>query len=167
MRSSLVALALATLAGTAAQAAAPSFPAAPMRQAGTLTCTMEPGVGLVFGSTRATQCQFVSNRGGYSQTYSGRLDRAGLDLGVTSGQTIAWRVLTPGGASRSGMLNSIFAGPSAEATLLGGAGSQMSFDVRGERVVIEPIAYSGHAGFSFALGEARLGLGASAPAIIR
>jgi hypothetical protein len=43
----------------------------------------------------------------------------------------------------------------------------MYFDVQGERVVLEPVAYSGHAGFSFAIGEARVGIAADAPAIVR
>jgi hypothetical protein len=170
MRTTLSAVALLVLAGTAAGSsanAATSFPTASMRQAGTLTCAVEPGVGLVFGSSRATRCEFVSNRGGFTQSYNGRIDRAGIDLGLTSGQTIAWRVLTPGGASRSGMLDGFFAGPSAEATLFGGPGSQVSFTVGGDRVVLQPTLYSGHAGFSFALGEARMAIGASAPAIVR
>lgn len=166
MRSTLAALALLALAGTA-QAATNNFPFAPMRQAGTLTCSVEPGVGLVFGSTRATRCEFVSNRGGFTQSYNGRIDRAGLDLGLTSGQTIAWRVMTPGGASRSSMLDGFFAGPSAEATLFGGPGSQIAFTAGGDRVVMEPVMYSGHAGFSFAVGEARMSIGAAAPAIVR
>ena len=168
MRAKLSALALLALVATETGAgAATSFPFAPMRQAGTLTCAVEPGVGIVFGSTRATRCAFVSNRGGFTQSYNGRLDRAGIDLGMTSGQTIAWRVMTPGGASRSSMLDGFFAGPSAEATLFGGPGSQLSFVVGGDRVVLEPVMYSGHAGLSFALGEARMAIGASAPAIVR
>lgn len=166
MRSALLSLALVTLAATAAQAST-SFPSAPLRQAGTLTCAVEPGMGLIVGSVRGTNCQFVSNRGGFVQSYAGRIERAGLDLGVTSGQAIAWRVMTPGGASRSGMLNAIFAGGSAEATLFGGPGTQLQFDQGGERVVLQPVHHSGQAGFSFALGSARMGLGATAPAIVR
>ena len=169
MRAKLSALAVLAIVGatTGAGAATGTFPFAPMRQAGTLTCAVDPGVGVVFGSTRATHCAFVSNRGGFTQSYGGRIDRAGLDLGLTGGQTIAWRVMTPGGASRSGMLDGFFAGPSAEATLFGGPGTQIAFTAGSDRVVLEPVMYSGHAGFSFALGEARMAIGASAPAIVR
>ena len=166
MRATLAILALATVAATAAEART-SFPSAPMRQAGTLTCAVEPGVGLVFGSTRATDCRFVSNRGGFQQAYMGRLDRAGIDLGVSSHQQITWRVMTPGGASRSSMLNDVFSGPSGEATVFGGAGTQVMFDRGGNRVILQPIAHSGQAGFNLAVGEGRLGLGAAAPAVIR
>ena len=165
MRSTLIALLLSTVAVASAEAR--SFPNAPLRTAGTLTCAVEPSMGFVVGSTRGMACRFVSNRGGFVQTYSGRMDRIGLDLGMTSGQTISWRVLTPGGASRSSMIDGIFAGPSAEATLVGGPGTQMHFDVQGERVVLEPVGHSGHAGFSFAIGEARMGIAADAPAIVR
>lgn len=166
MRTFLSAIALATLAVTAVEART-SFPIAPMQTAGTLTCAIEPGVGFVVGSTRATRCTFVSNGGGFSQSYQGRLDRAGLDLGVTSGQTIGWSVMTPGGASRSGMLDGLFAGPSAEATLFGGPGTLVSFQTGGDRVMLQPAMHSGHAGFSFALGEGRMMIGAAAPAIVR
>ena len=166
MRTTLIALALSTLAVASAEAST-SFPAKPMRQAGTLTCAIEPGVGLVFGSTRPTSCQFVSNRGGFVQPYGGQLDRAGLDLGFASQQSITWRVVTPGGASRSNMLSGMFAGPSAEATLLGGAGTQVAFGYGVDRVVLEPVHHSGQAGLNFAVGEGRLGIGSTAPAIIR
>jgi hypothetical protein len=165
MRSTLIALLLSTVAVASAEAR--SFPNAPLRTAGTLTCAVEPSMGFVVGSTRGMACRFVSNRGGFVQSYSGRMDRIGLDLGMTSGQTISWRVLTPSGASRSSMIDGIFAGPSAEATLVGGLGTQMHFDVQGERVVLEPVGHSGQAGFSFAIGEARMGIAADAPAIVR
>ncbi len=166
MRTTIIALALSTLAVASAEAAT-SFPAKPMRQAGTLTCSIEPGVGLVFGSTRPTSCQFVSNRGGFVQPYGGQLDRAGLDLGIASAQSITWRVVTPGGASRTDMLNGMFTGPSAEATVFGGPGTQVSFEFGGDRVVLEPVAHSGQAGFNLAAGEGRLGIGSTAPAVIR
>ena len=166
MRTTILALALSTLAVGAAEART-SFPSAPMRQAGMLTCDIEPGAGLVFGSTRGANCRFVSNRGGFVQPYGGRLDRAGIDLGVTTHQTITWRVMTPGGASRTDMLNGIFAGPSAEATLFGGAGTQVEFVVGADRVVLQPVRHSGQAGFNVAFGEARFGMGSTAPATIR
>lgn len=162
----IAALALSTVGVVSAEAGT-SFPAKPMRQAGMLTCAIEPGVGLVFGSTRGANCRFVSNRGGFAQPYGGRLDRAGLDLGVASEESITWRVVTPGGASRTNMLNGIFSGPSAEATLLGGAGTQVSFDLGGDRVVLERVSQSGQAGFNLAAGEGRFGIGSTAPATIR
>jgi hypothetical protein len=166
MRTAIIAIALSTLAAAAAEART-SFPSAPMRQAGMLTCDIEPGVGLVLGSTRGASCRFVSNRGGFVQPYGGRMDRAGLDLGVASPQSITWRVTTPGGASRTNMLNGMFVGPSAEATLFGGSGTQVSFGYGADRVVLEPVRQSGQAGFNFAVGEGRFDIGSTAPAIIR
>lgn len=166
MRTSIIALALSSLAITASEART-SFPSAPMRQAGMLTCDIEPGMGFVVGSTRGAICRFVSNRGGFVQPYGGRMDRAGLDLGVTSPQSITWRVTTPGGASRTDMLNGMFVGPSTEATLFAGTGTQIAFGYGADRVVLEPVSHSGQGGFNFAVGEGRFGIGSTAPATIR
>jgi hypothetical protein len=162
----LAALCLATL-GSAADARTGSGSPAPMRQAGYLTCTLDPALGLVVGSTRGASCGFVSNRGSFSQAYMGRMDRVGIDLGLASGQTMTWRVYTPGGASRSNMLSGTFVGSSAEATFVVGPGTQMLVDNAGERVALEPMTGSGQAGFSFAVGTAGLDLRPASFAALR
>ena len=107
------------------------------------------------------------NRGGFSQAYMGRMDRVGIDLGLASGQTMTWRVYTPGGASRSNMLSGTFVGSSAEATFVVGPGTQMLVDNAGERVALEPMTGSGQAGFSFAVGTAGLDLRPASFAALR
>ena len=147
MRSTLfVILGLATLAASGAEARPLNKPA-PLRQAGTLTCVTDPSFGFIVGSTRAATCTYVSNYGRFSQVYAGRLSRVGFDVGLTSGQMISWRILTPGGRSRAHMLNGLYGGSSAEATLLVGPGSQYVYNDRGNRILIEPIGHSGQAGF--------------------
>ena len=113
MRSTLcVVLGLATLAASAAEARPLNKPA-PLRQAGTLTCVTDPSLGFILGSTRAATCTYVSKYGRFSQVYAGRLSRVGFDVGLTSGQLISWKISTPGGRSRSNMLNGLYSGPSA------------------------------------------------------
>jgi hypothetical protein len=162
----LAALAVATLA-TAAEARTSFGQPAPLRQAGYLTCTMDPALGLVVGSTRGAACSFTSNRGGFAQAYQGRMDRVGIDLGLASGQTMTWRVYTPGGASRSNMLSGQFVGSSAEATFVVGPGTHILVNNAGERVALEPVGGSGQAGFSFAIGTAGLDLRPASFAMLR
>jgi hypothetical protein len=167
MRSTLfVILGLATLAASVAEARPLNKPA-PLRPAGTLTCVTDPSLGLIVGSTRAATCTYASNYGRFSQVYAGRLSRVGFDVGLTSGQMISWRISTPGGRSRSNMLNGLYSGSSAEATLLVGPGSQFVFNERGDRILIEPIGHTGQAGFGLAFGASALELSATSYALLR
>lgn len=132
-----------------------------MRQAGTLTCAMAPGVGLVLGSSRDVDCVYrhYDRRGRTVQeSYAGRMDRAGIDLGVTSNQVVSWAVMTPGGANRRGMLASVFSGSSADATLMVGAGTRSLFDQVGRPVALTPMGGSGQIGLGIGFGEAALDL---------
>lgn len=134
---------------------------APMRQAGTLSCTLNPGVGLVFGSAREVGCSyaFYDRRGHVvRETYTGRMDRAGIDLGLTSEQTVSWAVITPGGHSYPGMLARAFGGASADATIVVGAGTRSLFDQAGQPVVLTPVGNSGQIGVGFGFGATALGL---------
>lgn len=167
MRTALLAALAVVAISSAAEARTGHGGPAPLRQAGYLTCTMDPALGLVVGSTRGAQCSYVSNRGGFAQAYQGRMDRVGFDVGIASGQTMTWRVYTPGGASRSGMLSGGFVGSSAEATFVVGPGTQMLVNHAGERVALEPMTGSGQAGFSFAVGAAGLELRPASFAMLR
>ncbi|HEY8564791.1 MAG TPA: DUF992 domain-containing protein [Beijerinckiaceae bacterium] len=161
----LAALSLTLLAG-AAEARSSSLPA-PMREAGTLTCAFDPNLGLVIGSSRGTQCTFERRGRPIAESYSGRFNRLGFDVGLTSTQTIAWRVMTPGGRARPGMLSGTFSGNSAEATVVVGAGTQVLFNTLGERIDLEPVMHSGQAGLGLAFGATGLELRSDSYAILR
>jgi hypothetical protein len=167
MRPTLFAMiGIATLAASTAEAR-PMHKPAPLRQAGTLTCVTDPSLGFIVGSTRAATCTYVSNRGRFSQVYAGRVSRVGFDVGLTSGQTMVWKISTPGGRSRSNMLNGLYGGSSAEATLLVGPGSQIVFNEQGQRMLIEPVAHSGQVGLGLAFGASALELSAASYALLR
>lgn len=158
MRTVLIAAVAAASLATVAQARTTYGEPAPLRQAGTLTCTMDPALGLVLGSTRGATCTYVSTSGRFSQAYQGRFDRVGFDVGISSAQVMTWNVYTPGGRSRSDMLSGMFGGSSAEATLIVGPGTHMLVSNDGERVALEPTVGSGQAGLTFAMGAAGLDL---------
>jgi hypothetical protein len=64
------------------------------------------------------------------------------------------------------MLNGLHAGPSSEATFVGGAGTQILV-AGGERSAFEPVMHSGQAGFNLAIGTGSLDLRAASLAVVR
>lgn len=161
MKTAFVALALgaATLA-VRAEAAATSQPAAPA-EAGTLNCTFDTNVGLVFGSVRKVDCQFDrSDRAGrvVSEGYVGLMKRAGLDLGIAGPQSVSFKVTTSGGRARRGMLAGTFGGASAEATFIVGPGTRALFGEESDLIMLDPIAGSTQVGMRLGLGATEMEL---------
>src|SRR4029079_18864800 len=68
-------------------------------RAGMLTCRTAPSLGLLIGSTQKLACKYKDN-GGWTQDYFGRMNRIGLDIGVTAGGIMAWGVIGSTGAIR-------------------------------------------------------------------
>ncbi|ACL56693.1 DUF992 domain-containing protein [Methylobacterium nodulans] len=151
MRSIVIALSLAALASAATLAFARTG-AERMRPAGTLTCTTNPHVGLVFGTTRAATCTVVGEADGRPQDYGALFPRAGRDRDVTRSETLAWRIHTADGALRPGELEGLFSGDPA-ATL-------PAFRAERRAIRLEPIRPAADAGLNFAEGTPRLLLGA-------
>lgn len=156
MYRTITAVAAALLAFTATAEARPDTSP---RQAGTLTCNLDAGLGLVLGSVRGMSCAYdhYDSRGRLvRQTYLGTMNRAGLDLGVTSGQTLSWSVVTPGGRNHAGMLVGAFRGSSADATVVVGAGTQSLFGEAG--IALQPVSRSGQVGLGLGFGVTALDL---------
>ncbi len=164
-------LLMAAIALTAVASAADARPVAspaPLRQAGMLTCSFDPSVGLVLGSARGARCTFEkTGRRPFVESYAGRMSRVGFDVGLVGPQTITWRVLTPGGRIRPGTMGGVYGGPSAEATLLVGPGTHVLFNEVGERIALEPMTLSGQAGLNFAIGAGGLELSRDAYTSLR
>lgn len=151
------------LAATAAASLSPVAEARgmTMRQAGTLTCNMDPALGLVLGSVRGVSCAYdrLDRRGRIvRETYAGRMDRAGFDVGLTGAQTVSWRVSTPGGMSRRGMLSGTFSGSSSDASVVVGAGTRSMFGEDGRPVTLDPVGNSGQVGIGLGFGVSGLDL---------
>lgn len=153
-------LALATLATVAAFASSAEA-RAPMHRAGILTCNVDPAVGLVVGSVRAVSCSyaFQDRRGRLvRESYTGRLTRTGVDVGVTSGQQITWTVMTPGGRNRAGMLSGAFGGTSSDATIVVGAGTHGLVGKGGRPITLATATGSGQVGVGVGFGATGLEL---------
>ena len=156
MTRTFISLAAAALAlGIAAEAHADIM----SRQAGTLTCNLDPGVGLVLGSVRAATCEYdhIDRRGRLvRESYTGTLNRAGIDLGITSQQTLSWTVMTPGGRNHRGMLLGAFEGASSDLTVVVGAGTRSLLNEQG--IALQPVSSSGQVGLGIGFGATALEL---------
>lgn len=156
---------LTALAGIAAAAPAMAQPAGSptmsMRDAGTLTCHIDPGVGLVFGSVRRVECvhAFLDRKGRpASESYAGMMKRAGFDIGVSSDQTVTWTVIAPTRRHGYDMLAGIFSGASGEASLIVGAGTQALVGADGRGIELKAMSSTGQVGLALGFGATNLEL---------
>ena len=126
-------------------------------QQGVLTCRTSPSIGLIVGSTQRIACQFNANSG-LSQDYFGRINRIGLDIGITAGGVMVWAVLGTSGAIRPGVLTGRFVGASGEVSLGIGAGANILVGGTAQSVSLQPLSLEGQIGVNLALGVAALTL---------
>ena len=121
---------------------------------GTLTCRVAPGVGLIFGSRRSLECQFHSGRG--VEFYTGRIDRIGLDVGITQQSEILWAVFerTRNHADLTGR----YTGATAQATIGVGLGANVLVGGGQNSIALQPLSISGQTGLNVAAGISSLHL---------
>ena len=151
--------ALALFAATAVPAPALAQP--PDRtKAGTLTCDVSAGIGLIVTSKKKLACMFTPARPGPREVYSGSISKYGLDLGATSGGEMIWAVYAPS-SKRFGALAGHYAGAAAEATVGAGVGANVLVGGSNRTVTLQPVSVQGQAGLNFAVGVAGLDLSAA------
>ena len=124
---------------------------------GMLTCKMAPSIGLIVGSTQRLACQFRANNG-FTQNYAGRMNRVGLDVGITAGGVLAWAVLGSSNAVRPGALTGRFGGASGEISVGVGAGANILVGGTAQGISLQPLSVEGQVGLNLALGVAGLTL---------
>src|SRR5690349_22991057 len=103
------ALALAALSGSAQ--------AQDRVQAGSLTCDVSAGIGLIIGSQRNVSCTFTPSLPGPIEYYTGTISKLGIDIGVTAGGVMIWLVYSPTNRPVGG-LTGTYVGGSAEASVV-------------------------------------------------
>ena len=131
-------------------------------RAGVLSCTTGVGIGLILGSTKSIDCVFNPEGPASPQKYTGRLNKIGLDIGITGGTVIKWWVF---GGARSGApsvpygaLAGRWGGVSAEGTLGLGVGGNVLVGGTNEAYVLQPLSVQGQVGLNIALGVSGLTL---------
>lgn len=126
-------------------------------QAGSLTCDVSAGIGLILGSHRQVYCTFTPAVPGPVEVYTGSITRIGLDIGATTGGVMIWVVYAPTDRPAGGLAGT-YAGASAEASIVKGLGANVLVGGSGSTVALQPVSVQGQSGFNLAAGVAGLEL---------
>lgn len=127
-------------------------------QAGTLTCDVSGGIGLIIGSKKEMTCEFVPADPRFNrEVYMGLITKFGLDLGATAGGQIVWAVWSPTNARFAGLTGD-YAGASAEISLVAGLGANVLIGGSDRTVALQPLSVSGQVGVNFAAGVTEIKL---------
>jgi hypothetical protein len=151
--------AFAALAVVAAVALpVPTMAQAPDRtKAGTLTCDISAGIGLIIASKKDVTCMFTPSQAGSREVYTGSISKFGLDVGATSGGEMIWAVFAPSDR-KFGALAGNYGGASAEATVGAGVGANVLIGGSNRTVTLQPVSVTGQTGLNLAVGVAGLEL---------
>ena len=124
--------------------------------AGSLTCDVSAGFGVIIGSRRSVNCTFAPSQPGPIESYSGTITKVGIDIGATAGGVMVWLVYAP--TSRpAAALTGTYVGASAEATIAVGLGANVLVGGSNRTVALQPVSVQGQAGLNFAIwGAARI-----------
>ena len=126
-------------------------------QAGSLTCDVSAGIGLIIGSKQNVSCTFTPSRPGPIEYYTGSIAKLGLDIGVTGGGIMVWAVLAP--TTRPvGALAGTYVGATGEISIVGGVGANVLVGGSNRTVALQPLSVTGQVGFNIAAGVADLQL---------
>lgn len=144
----LLGIAAASILATVVSAAAQQPPPA---RVGVLECTGGPSVGYLVGSTTDLTC--VLSRGGRRlEHYVARINRFGVDVGVTDRWVMAWNVLAPTPRLPRGALAGNYGGAGASASVGVGAASNALIGGPGDSISLEPLPVQGQQGLNLAFG---------------
>ena len=127
---------------------------------GGLVCDVSGGVGLILGSSKSMTCVYRRASDGRREYYTGRINKFGIDIGVTDKQTMAWGVFAPGQVG-AGALAGTYIGVTAEATAGVGVGANVLVGGFNKTITLQPLSVQGQTGLNVAGGVAGLELRAN------
>lgn len=144
---------LVGLAAAASLAVAGAAQAQPTGvKAGVLSCEVGGGWGFVFGSSKEMNCTF-SSAAGYTEHYTGTINKYGVDIGYTRGGIMVWAVFAPGEVGH-GALAGNYGGVTAGAAVGVGASAHALIGGSGNNISLQPLSIEGQTGLNVAAGVA-------------
>src|SRR5215208_7071932 len=146
-----------TIASLALLAPIASANAAPAVRAGILQCQGGQNVGFVVGSVANLECGFQSE-GRRPEPYIARVQRIGLDLGVTAQTQLSWAVNAPNSRLGRGELAGSYGGVGANASIGIGGGGNFLVGGPANAYALQPLSVQGQTGLNVAAGVADLQL---------
>jgi hypothetical protein len=127
-------------------------------KAGTLSCDVSGGIGLIIASKKSMTCRFEPVAPGWvPEAYTGSIGKLGIDLGATTGAQMVWAVFAAGSPA-PGALAGDYAGATAEATLAIGLGANVLVGGSHSSIALQPLSITGQTGLNVAAGVAVLKL---------
>lgn len=127
-------------------------------KAGTLSCDVSGGIGLIIASNKSMTCRFDPAAPGWMpETYSGSIGKLGVDLGATTASRMVWAVFAAGSPA-PGALAGNYAGATAEATFAVGLGANVLIGGSHKSIALQPVSVTGQTGVNVAAGVAVLRL---------
>ncbi len=147
---------LAGIAGLALLASASTAGAQSGIKVGTLICDVSGGIGLILGSSKSMKCQFRQDNGSV-ESYTGKIDKFGVDIGVTNAATLAWAVFSSG-AMAPGSLDGTYGGATAEVTAGWGLGANVLVGGDSDSIALQPLSGQTQTGLNVAAGVATITL---------
>jgi opacity protein-like surface antigen len=132
--------------------------AATQVKVGVLSCTVDPGIGFIIGSSKDMTCRF--KRDGYkTERYQGNIKKLGIDIGVTGRTEIVWLVFSASNTKYGrGSLAGTYVGGSAEATLGVGLGGNWLIGGSNESIALQPWSITGTIGVNWSWTWTKLDL---------
>lgn len=124
---------------------------------GSLSCNVSGSVGLIFGSTKELSCAFLTIQG-TSESYTGSIDKFGIDIGYTKPVHMVWHVYSLGSDRGAGVLGGKFLGSQGSISVGTGAGGNLLVGGRNNEIVLQSAGIRANAGYNFADGVAELSL---------
>jgi hypothetical protein len=125
--------------------------------AGTLTCDVSAGIGLIIGSRKSVACTFAPSYPGPVEYYNGSISKFGVDIGATAASVMVWLVYAP--TTRPvGALAGQYVGATGEATVGVGVGANVLIGGSNRTVTLQPVSIQGQTGLNVAGGVAELAL---------
>jgi hypothetical protein len=127
-------------------------------EAGTLTCDVSGGIGLILGSHKSTRCTYKSVNGRVHEVYKGAINKFGLDVGVTGHSVIVWQVFAPSNHPPAGALAGTYSGVSANASAGVGGGANALVGGNSRTITLQPLSLQAQTGVNLAVGIGSLTL---------
>ncbi|MCI5075682.1 DUF992 domain-containing protein [Oricola sp.] len=130
---------------------------------GMLDCVVEGGVNFALVSSRTLECSFFPTFDGQAtESYSGRIEKFGLDLGQTQNTLMRWAVIAPTANGYSeGALAGNYGGATASASFVVGLGANVLIGGLEKSIALQPVSVQSQEGINLAVGVASLRLDAA------
>ena len=126
-------------------------------QIGTLTCHVQPGIGLILGSSKGMDCDYRAAQG-FGEHYVGSVTKIGVDIGYTRGGTMVWAVFAPSSDLAPGALEGRYGGVTAGATVGVGLGANVLLGGFDKSIALQPLSVEGNTGLNLAAGIGAMNL---------